>query len=363
MKIVVDIPHDLLVNIKNAIKSGEYGNAREFVFVAIENQLELEKYADNYKTLDEAIEEFDTSEPRASEKLEDAYEQGLDELLINGLGRQEYNSVPTVPPPDTERLDPGPLWGQYNRVFPAKIVVRKLANMVQEQNENSSSSENGVRWIELEHFQEEASQLARNYGLMIREYDQRKSRGRGEKLASGLPTGDDPDKSKNRFETHFIGYSDRNNNLTGEPPHLHFIDISDGDASRIGITDAGLAFAELYNPLLDDGPDSDKSLSSEERSFYIKHAKANLNDEFAAMIKAAQAVNEGSNRPTSLTEHITELNSDWSQSHANTMRSGLVSRMYELGLIGRERVGQRGVAYNLTETGESLLDDIGVISA
>jgi hypothetical protein len=58
----------------------------------------------------------------------------------------------------------------------------------------------------------------------------------------------------------------------------------------------------------------------------------------------------------------TELNSDWSQSYANTMRSGLVSRMYELGLISRERVGQRGVAYNLTETGESLLDDIGVFS-
>jgi hypothetical protein len=179
-------------------------------------------------------------------------------------------------------LDPGPLWGQYNRVFPAKIVVRRLANMVQEQNENSSSSGNGVRWIELDHFQEEASQLARNYGLMIREYDQQKSRGRGEKVASGLPTGDDPDKSKNRFETHFIGYSDRNNNLTGEPPHLHFINISDGDVSRIGITDAGLRFAELYNPLLDDGPDSDKSLSSQERSFYLEHTKENLDDEFAA---------------------------------------------------------------------------------
>jgi energy-coupling factor transporter ATP-binding protein EcfA2 len=135
------------------------------------------------------------------------------------------------------------------------------------------------------------------------------------------------------------------------------------DRARRRITDAGLAFAELYNPLLDDGPDADEPLSAEERSFYLDHAKENLDDEYAAMVKTAQAVNEGNNRPTSLTEHIAELNTDWSQSQADTMRSGLVSRMYELGLISRERVGQRGIAYNLTETGESLLDDTEVISA
>jgi Arc/MetJ-type ribon-helix-helix transcriptional regulator len=364
VKLVIDLPDSLVGRIKKAVQDGGYENAREFVSTAIENQLELEEYGDNeFKTLDEAIEEFDTAEPRRDENLDtEENEQEPKEMLTDGLGRQEYDAVPTVPPPDPERLDPGPLWGQYNRVFPAKIVVRRLANMVQEQNETSSSG-NGIRWIELDHFQDDTAQLARNYGLTIREYDQKKSRGRGEKVASGLPTGDDPDKSKDRFETHFIGYSDRNNNLTGEPPHLHFVNISDEDVSRIGITEAGLAFAELYNPLLDDGPDADEPLSTEERSFYLEHVKEHLDDEYAAMVKTAQAVDEGHNRPTSLSEHIAELNTDWSQSQADTMRSGLVSRMYELGLISRERVGQRGIAYNLTETGQSLLDDTEVISA
>jgi Arc/MetJ-type ribon-helix-helix transcriptional regulator len=365
VKLVIDLPDPLVGRIKEAVQESRYENARVFVTNAIENQLELEEYGDNeFKTLDEAIEEFDTSEPSAPEKSdEEDAEQEPKGVLTDGLGRKEYDTVPTVPPPGLERLDDGPLWGQYNRVFPAKIVVRRLANMVQGQNESGSPSGDGLRWIELDHFQDDAAQLARNYGLTIREFDQKKSRGRGEKVASGLPTGDDPDKSKDRFETHFIGYSDRNHNLTGAPPHLHFVDISDEDVSRIGITDAGLAFAELHNPLLDDGPDADEPLSAEERSFYLDHSKENLDGEYAAMVKAALAVNDGNNRPTSLTEHIAELNTDWSQSQADTMRSGLVSRMYELGLISRERVGQRGIAYNLTETGESLLDDTEVISA
>jgi len=365
VKLVIDLSDTLVGRIKKAVQEGGYENAREFVTTAIENQLELEEYGDDeFKTLNEAIEEFDSDDSHPSEDQDDKGEpEEPTDVLTDGLGRQEYDAVPTVPPPAPERLDPGPLWGQYNRVFPAKIVLRRLANMVQEQNNGSSPSGNGLRWIELDHFQDDAAQIARNYGLTIREYDQKKSRGRGEKVASGLPTGDDPDKSKDRFETHFIGYSDRNHNLTGAPPHLHFVDISDEDVSRIGITDAGLAFAELYNPLLDDGPDADEPLSAEERSFYLDHAKENLDDEYAAMVKTAQAVNEGNNRPTSLTEHIAELNTDWSQSQADTMRSGLVSRMYELGLISRERVGQRGIAYNLTETGESLLDDTEVISA
>lgn len=361
VKLVIDLPDSLIGRIKEAIQSGGYENAREFVSTAIENQLELEEDGgEEFKTLDEAIEDLDDSKPESPDQKEEQEAKQEDDedskdVLTDGLGQREYDVVPTVSPPDAERLDDGPLWGQYNRVFPAKLVVRRLANIVQEQNKSGSAAGNGLQWIELDHFQDDAAQLARNYGLTIQEYDQKKSRGQGEKVASGLPTGDDAEKSKDRFETHFIGYSDRNQNLTGAPAHLHFVDISDEDVARIGITEAGLTFAELYNPLLDDGPDADEALSPDERSFYMQHTKDTLPDEYAAMVKTAQAIREGNKRPTSLTEHIAKLNTDWSQSQANTMRSGLVSRMYEIGLVSRERVGQRGIAYNLTKKGEKLV--------
>jgi len=355
VKIVIDIPDPLVSEIKDAVNAGGYENAREFVNTAIENQLELEEYGkEEFKTLDEAIEELDGSETPTPEpeKPEES-----DDVLTDGLGRQEYDAVSTVPPPNMERLGDGPLWGQYNRVFPAKIVVRRLANMIQEQNEGGSPSGNGLRWIELDHFQEDAAQLARNYGLTIQEFDQKKSRGRGEKIASGLPTGDDAEKSKDRFKAHFIGKSDRNDNISGAPPNLLFVDISDDDVARVGITEAGLAFAELYNPLLDDGPDADEPLSRDERDFYMDHTRDNLPAEYDAMTTAAEAIAEGYDRPDDLTEQISQLEADWSESQAKTMRSGIVSRMHELGLINRERVGQRGIAYTLTERGETLVSD------
>ena len=363
MKLVIDLPESLVGRIKKAVRNEGYENAREFVTTAIENQLELEEGEENeFQTLDEAIETFDSDEPEPVD--EKGEEPAAKDVMSDGLGRREYDAVPTVSPPDPERLRTGPLWGQYNRVFPVKIAVRRLANMIQEQNEDDTPvSGNGLRWIELEHFQEETAQLARNYGLSIKEYDRKKSRGRGEKIASGLPTGDDAAKSKDRFMTHFIGYSDRNDKLTGAPPNLNFVDISDEDLARIGITEAGLSFAAIFNPLLDEGPDADESLSTDERSFYMDHVRENLPAEYEAMVETAQAIDDGANRPNSLTEHIAKMNTDWSGSQSSTMRSGLVSRMYELGLITRERIGQRGVAYELTDAGQTLLGDNEVIYA
>jgi len=355
VKLVIDLPDPLVGEIKEVVEQGGYENARDFVNTAIENQLELEESENGaFMTLDEAIQDMDGPVSPKSE------EDGPDDVLTDGLGRQEYDVVSTVPPPDPERLEDGPLWGQYNRVFPTKIVVRRLANMIQDQTAGGSSTGDGIQWIELDHFQEDTAQLARNYALTIKEFDEKKSRGRGEKISSGLPTGDNPEKSKDRFKAHFIGKSDRNNNISGAPPNLLLVAISDEDVPRIGITDAGLTFAELYNPLLDDGPDADESLSGEEREFYMDHIRANLPAEYEAMVETARAIIEGNNRPTSLSEHIAEMDEDWSQAQADTMRSGLVSRMYELGLIDRKRVGQRGTAYNLTETGETLLNKRGV---
>lgn len=355
MKLVVDIPDALVGRIKRVVEDEGYENPQEFVTTAIENQLELEESdVERFKTLDDAVAEFDSDEVDSSDEPEvEAEDVGTD-----GLGKREYDTVPTVAPPDEDRLPFGPLWGQYNKIFPAKLVVRRLANVIHEQNEDGTSTpQDGIRWIDLNQFGKDTGQLARNYGLQIHEYDEKHSRGRGEKLSAGLPTGEDTEKSVGRFRTHFVGRSKQDGSLAGAAPSLLFVDITDEDVSRIGITEAGLEFAELYNPLLDRGPDADKSLSNDERAFYLKHIRDELGEEFEAMMKTLAAIDEGVDRPDMLTERVGEMHSDWSESKASTIRSGLVSRMHELGLIERERVGQRGIAYTLTDTGEELLSD------
>lgn len=354
MKLVVDIPESLIGRVKRAVNKGGYDNARDFVTTAIENQLELEESGEEeFKTLDEAIADVEPADTASQQEDTESKDIGTD-----GLGQRDYETVPTVTPPDEDRLADGPLWGQYNRIFPVKLVVRRLANVVQEQNtDGTSTPEDSLKWIDFDQFNTETAQLARNYGLQIKDYDEQKSRGRGEKLSVGLPTGEDTEKSIGRFQTHFIGKSKQGGALGGAAPKLLFVDITDEDVSRIGITEAGLEFAELYNPLLDRGPDADDSLSNDERVFYMDHIRDELSGEFDAMVDIAEAVADGVNRPDGLTEQVAEMNDDWSESQASTVRSGLVSRMHELELITRSRVGQRGIAYQLTDKGKDFLDN------
>lgn len=355
VKLVVDIPDFLVGRIKEVVEDEGYENPQEFVTMAIENQLE-ESGEEKFKTLDEAVAEFDSGDSENEEEPEP--NAGAKEIGTDGLGQREYDTVPTVPSPDEDRLPYGPLWGQYNKIFPAKLVVRRLANVVKEQNEDGTSTlQNGTRWINLNQFSKETEQLARNYGLQIKGYDEKRSRGRGEKLSAGLPTGDDTEKSVGRFRTHFVGRAKQDGSLAGAAPSLLFVDITDEDVGRIGITDAGLAFAELYNPLLDMGPDADEPLSGDERVFYLNHVRNELDAEFKAIVKTLGAIEDGVDRPDSLTEHVGEINDSWSESQASTIRSGLVSRMHELGLADRERIGQRGIAYRLTTEGKEFLDD------
>jgi Arc/MetJ-type ribon-helix-helix transcriptional regulator len=357
VKLVVDIPDSLVGRIKQVVDDERYENPREFVTTAIENQLELEESdAEGFKTLNEAVAEFDAGAPDSSDEPEQEIEPN--DVGTDGLGQREYDTVPTVTPPDGDRLPTGPLWGQYNKIFPTKLVVRRLANVIKEQNEDGTSTpKDGIQWIDLDQFRKETGELARNYGLQIKEFDEEQSRGRGEKLSAGLPTGEDTEKSVGRFQTHFVGRSKQDGSLAGAAPSLLFVDITDEDISRIGITETGLKFAELYNPLLDIGPDADEPLSADERDFYMDHMRQDLPAEHEAMETAAAAIADGSDRPDELTDRIARLQESWSESKANTMRSGIVSRMHELGLIERERVGQRGIAYTLTGSGEALLSD------
>jgi len=228
MKVVVDIPEPLLDELREAVSRGKYEDAREFVTVALENQVELEHTGDtseNVMTLDEALADDADSRP-------DGHPQATVTDAVSGggpgaLSRADYDFVSTVPQPDRDRLDSGPLWGQYNRIFPVKLAIRILANELRNQAAHATSQVNGSEdeWVSLDRFEPMASDLAREYGLKIQQADRTRSRGRGEKLSAALPVGDDPEKSKERFRTHFLGHTDQSGGLTGAAPHLLFINI------------------------------------------------------------------------------------------------------------------------------------------
>lgn len=352
-----------------AVETGDYEDPQEFLRVALENQIELEvATSQEAKTLEEALASVDTdthesvlyeeqatdlqqgsgrpSKPRTDGTVG---KLGVDESSL-ALDRRQYGKLPTVSPPDESRLDDGPLWGQYNRIFPVKLVVRGLANEFLKAHEKNDGD---VSWLALPRVHRRIAAVARDIGTDIAAQDELEGRTRGEKLSTGLPIGDDEEKSKDRFQTHFVGRVEHGDELTGAPPHLSLVDIASGSPQKIGLTDAGREFASLRNPLLDRGTEADQPLSREERRFYISHVREVRADEYTAMKKVAKAIAEGDDRPGALTERVAYINPEWSNSQAQTIRSGLTSRMFELGLLDRHRVGQRGIAYELTNEGEA----------
>ena len=369
MNVVIEVPDSLAVEVRDAVDKGRYNDAEDFVKAAIENQLERDEgEGQNPMTLDEAIDALnhgaDRGEVTDEQEPGSIGDGGSQTPEVSGgteitsstekplIDRRSFADVDPVDPPDTRRLDEGPLWGQYNRIFPAKLLVRVLANELQ----TTDGEVSDRQWIGLPAFETTVAEIARSIGQQIATYDERRGRTRGAALAVGLPIGDDPDKSRDRFQTHFVGRVEHGGDLTGAPPHLLFVDIQPDDPDRIGLTEAGRDFAAMSNPLLDEGFDADTALSAQESEFYLEHVRHTRTAEYEAMEKIAQAIREGDDRPDSLTERVAYLNPGWSSAQAKTIRSGLTSRMYELGLVDRRQVGQRGIGYELTSDGDALLN-------
>lgn len=359
MKVIIEIPDNLLNQVRNAVQKGDYDDPKEFVNVALANQVELETSTSGkggVKTLEEAMDSREEN-PRTDESSPVDSEQIFVGNGSGSLDRTEYDLVTTVPLPDSNRLDEGPLWGQYNRIFPVKLTLRVLVNELQNRAVHATSQRHGLegQWVSLDQFKRSASDLARDYGLKIQEVDKMEERGRGEKLSAALPIGEDAQKSKKRFKSQFVGYTEQNGDLTGATPNLAFVNITPDSRDVIGVTEPGLEFAELWNPLLDDGVGADQPFSQDEMSFYLQHVQEWLPDEYDAMQFTVEAILNGDDRPDSLSSRISTLNEEWSDAQASTVRSGLIGRMFELGLVDRRQVGQRGVAYEITESGKKLL--------
>lgn len=373
MKVVIEVPDSLVGRMKRVVAAEGYDEPRDFIRTAIENQLEHDETdSSEVKTLEEAFSVVDPDGDDANqvetngdtEQVAQSTEQHVDEAISISrnhdpnlsMTRRQYDTLSTVEAPNESRLDDGPLWGQYNRIFPVKLVIRGLANDLVDASRSKDEDEG---WVALPSFRRRVADVAREIGMGVASYDEQVGRTRGEKLAAGLPTGDDAEKSMDRFQTHFVGRVEHGDELTGAPPHLSLVNIINGNPQKIGLTDAGQKFASLHNPLLDEGVDADQALSREERRFYVTHVRDVRVDEYAAMQKVVQAITEGDDRPGALTERVAYIDPEWSNSQAQTIRSGLTSRMYELGLLARRRVGQRGIAYELTADGEAFGADGG----
>jgi hypothetical protein len=120
------------------------------------------------------------------------------------------------------------------------------------------------------------------------------------------------------------------------------------------MTEFGVKFASLTNPVID-LKNYTKALSDEEVKFILEHILSQLPTEAKLVHLVLTAVKEGIATPQRLNERVGKLNPDWKEGEVSTIRSGIVSRTRELGLLTVEKDGVK-VTYKLTKSGDEYLN-------
>jgi hypothetical protein len=337
MRYVLEISPELADEINRLVAAGKYKNPQDLIVLGIQNQVYLESQSIESPSV--PAQPLNTTSKPSVRFLD------TDEFLSTNI-----DGVKTVELGELKRQEL--LWGQYNRFFPVKVVVRVAANLLRR---------SAAEYVPLSDLHEMATITARRLGKEIARNDKLLGHKRGTIISAGLPMGKE-DKSASRFKYQFVGYATADK-MEGAAPVLKFLDLKKENGTvLVGITDYGLEFASFSNPVID-SHDYSTALSEEEASFLMNHIALHVLGEARLMHFILDNVREGRNTPEGLNNSVkSEYGRVWKgENEQATMRSGAVSRMSELGLIRREKDGVK-VTYQLTERGQqylSHLDEIG----
>ncbi|MEO6669178.1 MAG: hypothetical protein ABIN36_06860, partial [Ferruginibacter sp.] len=259
MRFLIDITQKQTQGVQKQIEKGNYSSISQFVATAIENQLMLEE-----NEVDELM-PTKPGEEISSPQLIKETSAGENSEKYSLINIPSFNT--TVNAPAFDDLVFGSqgvpendiwLWGQINKILPVKIGLRILHQLL---STNQS--------IGLDEFLETVADEAALIGDKIRSYEKQNSKMRGEKISAALP--DWNEKSQNRYKFQFMVYPRKNGQLDGAMALMKFCNIyTERKKQMIGITEQGLKFSTIKNPVLDLN-DLDRSLSEEESIFYLNH--------------------------------------------------------------------------------------------
>ena len=328
MRLIVDIVPRKAQTIQNLIDSGRYATIQQFFLTAIENQLSLEEPED--------VDSFEHSMYRTRP-------DNPSSTRVISADDTTTGKVRTVEEPSATEVYGSKLWALHNRIFPVKVTVRILAKLLEQE-----SPKDG--YVDSEKLESAVISEATRLGKLL--HNQEVNKKLESKLSTGLILRPTP-KSCERFKNSFIGSivhskNDRRNLIDGAPGRLRLINIRFSSSNRslqFGLTQAGYNFATLNNPILDNHAYA-TSLSAEEIDFYLQHVSEKLPEEYTASMNLLTAIAAGKNTPSSLVSVSTD---------DDATRASQVSRLVELELVGRERIGIR-VEYALTERGKKYLE-------
>jgi hypothetical protein len=232
------------------------------------------------------------------------------------------------------------VFGQVNRLFPLKLACRWLA---------TAAIRDG-RWPDITAISRPLGTTAGIVGSVLARWDADAGRKRDELLATGLPRNGN-DASQDRFLTQFVARATK----AGE---VYSGAICQYELARYGhwgfaLTDRGLAFSDLENPVLDaHDPATTTALSPAETDFLVRQVAEFVPAERDDMKVILAAVRAGCKTPSELTKAVARKFERLArtESMVQTHISGLIARLGDLRLLRRSWQG-RNVQYELGDEG------------
>jgi hypothetical protein len=243
------------------------------------------------------------------------------------------------------------LFGQYNKILPAKVSCRALLRL----------QTGTTKGVPIEEATAKIAEAAATLGEFLLSLDAAKQLHRWDEPAIGFPkTGPNTDKSRLRYANQFVAGLASTGQLSGLPVGLKLLNRADAAAKTIALTEAGFEFARLTNPILDGSRrDPLRKFSEEELAFLLAHISKNVPVEDAAYRILIQTIMGGANTPPVIDAAMVKLISNdraekLSKSYLSSQRSGAMSRMTDLGLLTRIPDGTR-ISYSVTAHGRDYL--------
>lgn len=349
------------------LRAGTYNDYSDVIVAAIANYAVLHDELHSSGTLiigDSAIAEPPAAKPRASHTRAEEPTPAKPHLVpsVPTIFRREpliaserQNAFAQLPddvflPGQNVPLDRWP-FGQFSKLLPSKASCRALAN-IEISGEKPVSLESIATRIATE-----ASGLA-DYLAML---DERLSLQRDDTLAVGFPvTSETVEKSRLRYANQFVGSLSKTGVLSGLLVDLKLINLTSSRTAKVGLTRVGWEFALLENPVLDAAAPNGQKFSEEERSFLVEHIGRSVPTEAFAYRTILRAILEGATTPDALDavlqDHVPkEKKEKITPAFVTTQRSGVISRMADLGLLTRARDGVR-VSYVPTQSGKAFAE-------
>lgn len=236
------------------------------------------------------------------------------------------------------------IWGQVNRLFPAKAACRWIA----------VAAASGNSWPELHSISEKLPADAGVLGSALEKADTENERKREEMVGTGLPRKGNL-QSSDRFLSQFIARVTRANRIY--PGVISQYGLACFSGNKVQLTKAGFELACLQNPILDeDFGASSRTLSEEERAFLLKHIWERVpaeKQDFAALLRS---IADGNDKPDSLMSATrAKFPSTWTDVAFRTHIYGILARSAELGVLTKRWEG-RTVKYGVSKSALGLLE-------